>query len=135
MTMAAARVAIGAKTFPKYAPKSFSIWGAQIKSMNRGKWYERRVQAHFEGLGFKYVLNVKNGFEIDGIAVSDATAYVIEAKCWASRPMIGASAHFCYLARKIRGAIDGKQERASLPHKVAWCARTGRSSGSGRMWP
>ena len=35
MTMAraraAARAAIGAKTLPKYAPKSFSIWGAQIK--------------------------------------------------------------------------------------------------------
>ena len=31
MTMAAAMAAIGAKTLPKYAPKSFSIWGAQIK--------------------------------------------------------------------------------------------------------
>ena len=30
MTMAAAMAAIGAKTLPKYAPKSFSIWGAQI---------------------------------------------------------------------------------------------------------
>ena len=31
MAMAAARAAIGAKTLPKYAPKSCSIWGAQIK--------------------------------------------------------------------------------------------------------
>ena len=32
MTMAAAMAAIGAKTLPKYAPKSFSIWGAQIST-------------------------------------------------------------------------------------------------------
>ena len=31
MARAAARAAIGAKALPKYAPKSFSIWGAQIK--------------------------------------------------------------------------------------------------------
>ena len=32
MTMAAAMAAIGVKTLPKYAPKPFSIWGAQINS-------------------------------------------------------------------------------------------------------
>ena len=101
------------------------------KSMDRGKSYERRVQAHFEGLGFRYAPNVENGFEIDGIAVSGATAYVIEAKCWASRPMIGASAHFRHLARKIRGAINGKQERASLPRKVAWVRENRAQFGIG----
>ncbi len=120
------------------------------ESMDRGKSYERRVQAHFEGRGFRYIPNVKRRFkhtagvkefEIDGIAVSDATAYVIEAKCWASRQMIGASAHSYYLAEKIRDAIDGMQHEhaaqktkrvgAALSSKVAWVRENRAQFGIG----
>ena len=121
------------------------------KRMDRGKSYERKVQAHFEGLGFRYIpnvkrrfkhtLNVKREFEIDGIAVSGATAYVIEAKCWASRQMIGDSAHSYYLAEKIRGAIDGMQHEhaaqktkrvgVALSSKVDWVRENREQFGIG----
>ena len=111
------------------------------ESMDRGRSYERVVQAHFEGRGFRYIPNVKNGFEIDGIAVSDSIVYVIEAKCWSSR-LTGNPAHSYRLAQKMRGAIDGVQhERAAqktkragvpLPRKVNWVRKNRARFGIGK---
>lgn len=102
------------------------------ETTRRGRAYERAVQAHFERRGFRYALNVKKKgrFEIDGIAVSKEIAYVIEAKCWSSKPLIIDPAYLGNMEQRIRGAIDGvqherktgKTKRAGvpLPRKVEW---------------
>ena len=106
-----------------------------LETARRGRAYERAVQAHFERRGFKYTPNVKvKGLhEIDGIAVSEEIAYIVEAKCWSPKPLIGDPAYLANLAQKMRGAIDGVQHERSagktkrrgvpLPRKVEWAGR------------
>ena len=97
--------------------------------------YERAVQAHFERRGFEYSPNVrvKGLHEIDGIAVSEEIAYVIEAKCWSSKPLISDPAYLANMGQKMRDAIDGvhrerstgmiKRRGVPLPRKVEWVRR------------
>lgn len=103
-----------------------------LHTTRRGKAYERAVQDHYERRGFKYTPNVKEKghLEIDGIAVSKDIAYVIEVKCWSSKPMISDPTYLARLERRIKDAIDGvqhefeagktKRRGVPLPRKVEW---------------
>lgn len=114
-----------------------------LETMHRGKAYERIVQAYLKQRGFKYIPNIKekDQLEIDGIAVSKEIAYVVEAKCWSSKPLIGDPAYLVNMEQRIRGAIDGVQhERKTgktkrvgvpLPLKVEWVLERKRRFGIG----
>lgn len=67
------------------------------------------VPAHFKKIGFKYYANQgqKNVIEIDGIAVSDAVTYVIEAKYWNPRKFIGSVGRYNAYDDVVRNSIDG----------------------------
>lgn len=113
------------------------------ETTRRGRAYERAVQVHFERRGFRYTQNVreKGLLEIDGIAVSKEIAYVIEAKCWSSKPLINDPAYLVNMEQRIRDAIDGvqherktgKTKRAGvpLPLKVEWVHRNRNLFGIG----
>lgn len=103
---------------------------------SRSKAYEAKaVPAHFEKLGYEYRANVKaKGVgEIDGIAVSDAEALVIEAKCWIAPKMAGGPRSRDHLTLKIKDGIDGtrheiatgkvKRKHVPLRRKVDWVDR------------
>ena len=105
-------------------------------NLPRSRAYEgKAVPAHFERLGYEYRSNVKvKGVgEIDGIAVSDAEALVIEAKCWIAPRMAGGPMYRDRLTLKIRDAIDGtqheiatgevKQKYVPLRRKIDWVDR------------
>ena len=102
----------------------------------RSRRFERTVvPRHFEQLGFEYTRNVrvKGVCEIDGIAVSSDRAYVIEAKCWSSKALLGGPYYAQNLGLKVRGAIEGRQRELNtgqikrrgvpLPDKVDWVRR------------
>ena len=109
-----------------------------LHTTRRGKAYERAVQDHYERRGFKYTPNVKEKgvHEIDGIAVSKDIAYVIEAKCWSSKPMISDPVYLATMERRIKDAIDGVQHECEagktkrrgvpLPRKVKWVSKRRR---------
>lgn len=114
-----------------------------LEAARRGHAYERTVQVHFEQRGFRYAPNVtkKGVLEIDGIAVSEEIAYVIEAKCWVPRLLIGDPAYLGNLAQRMRGAIDGvqherrtgkaKQRGVPLSRKVEWVREHRKQFGIG----
>lgn len=114
-----------------------------LEATRRGHAYERTVRAHFERRGFRYVPNAKEKgvLEIDGIAVSEEIAYVIEAKCWSPRLLIGDPEYLANLAQRMRGAIDGvqherrarktKRRGVPLPRKVEWVRGRRKQFGIG----
>ena len=67
------------------------------------------VPAHFREMGFTYHANQgkKNDLEIDGIAVSAAVTYVIEAKYWNPRKFLGSAGRYNAFDDVIRNSIDG----------------------------
>ena len=107
-----------------------------LLNLRRSRAYEgRAVPEHFEKLGYEYRANikVKGVGEIDGIAVSDTEALVIEAKCWIAPRMVGGPKYRERLTLKIKDAIDGtqheiatgkvKQKHVPLRRKVDWADR------------
>lgn len=98
----------------------------------RSKIFESKiVKEEFEKSGYRYIPNfkVRNKMEIDGIAISDSKAYVIEIKGWKSKFLIEEKSSLDNLERDVRDAIDGLhithstgkiKKRVSLPNKVDW---------------
>jgi hypothetical protein len=89
------------------------------------------VRQEFEKQGFRYLPNqgIKNKMEIDGIAVSNLKAYVIEVKGWKAKDLIQDSYTREILEEEIRNAIDGlsftrdsrnTRKKVPLPQKVEW---------------
>lgn len=103
------------------------------ETMRRSRLYESEVvPARFRKWGFAYYPNqmVKDGFEIDGIAVSPDTAYVIEAKYWNPRKFLGGVGRYRAHDDMVRGSIEGthydrgtkawKKRGVALADKAAW---------------
>lgn len=98
----------------------------------RSKKFESEVvKKEFESKGFRYISNhiVKGKMEIDGIAISDSTVYVIEVKGWKARKLVEEKTSKEILDREIKNAIDGlhyvfstnkTKKSVSLPMKVNW---------------
>lgn len=106
--------------------------------------YERTVvPAYYEQAGFAYTPNVrvKGLHEIDGIAVLRDRAYVIEAKCWSPKALLGGPDYVQNLTLKVKGAVEGLQyERGTgqakrrgvpLPRKVEWVRQNRERLGIG----
>lgn len=98
----------------------------------RSKIFESSiVRKEFEKDGYKYIPNyvVKGKMEIDGIAISDSSVFVIEVKGWKMKGFIEERESRERLERDIKNAIDGihsthstgkTKRRVSLPNKVEW---------------
>ena len=98
----------------------------------RSKIYEQKiVKKHFENLGFRYYNNfsIKGKMEIDGIAISEDAAYVIEVKGWGSRKLLEEKTSEELLKREIKSAIIGIKHnfttgkittKRSIKEKVQW---------------
>jgi hypothetical protein len=100
----------------------------------RSKELEKNeTKKEFEKIGFRYIPNIiwKNHLEIDGLAIKNDIAYVIECKEWGIRPLYEHCNIQFELERDLKGIVDGNkystidgipkiEPKVSLPTKIEY---------------
>lgn len=82
------------------------------ETSRRGKIFEEKVKAKFEGLEFNYLPNVKDNpsnptLEIDGIAIKDDYCFVIEDKNRRLPPIVESTDAKKIMIDDLKGIVDG----------------------------
>jgi len=94
---------------------------------------KKEVKSEFEKIGYKYYSDIKDKkkatLQIDGLAICDEVAYVVECKEWGIRPFYDHRKIHSQIERDLKGVVDGvkfstmkgklrTKKTVSLPEKI-----------------